>query len=215
LLLEGFVQGELGDVAEDGVEDEGLDLLLRCGEAIEGVVDFVVEDLVLDADGDLDEDVVVGLGLDLKLSLLDLEVDEIDSLGEGEEEVGAGAGDAVEFAEALDYAGGEGADLVVGFGDEDEEEDRNDEEEDEDCRHACALSRYEAKDTPRAWDRPVSSYSYGAGQGSVLLECVDFHADARTGCGHEGQTISVMVVLRRLTLTRPMHPREPTLNEEK
>ncbi len=84
LLLEGFVEGELGDVAEDAVEDEGLDLLLRGGETVEGVVDLVVEDLVLDADGDLDEDVVVGLGLDLELGLLDLQVDEIDSLGEGE-----------------------------------------------------------------------------------------------------------------------------------
>ena len=69
LLLEGFVQGELGDVAEDAVEDEGLDLLLRRGEAVEGVVDLVVEDLVLDADGDLDEDVVVGLGFDLRTGL--------------------------------------------------------------------------------------------------------------------------------------------------
>ena len=56
--------------------------------------------------------------------------------GVGVVEVGAGAGDAVEFAEALDYAGGEGADLVVGFGDEDEEENRKDEGEDQDYRHA-------------------------------------------------------------------------------
>ena len=138
-------------MAEDGVEDEGLDLLLRGGEAVEGVVDFVVEDLVLDADGDLDEDVVVGLGLDLKLGLLDLEVDEVDSLGEGEEEVRAGAGDAVELAEALDYAGGEGADLVVGFGDEDEDKDGNYEDEDEDSRHACALSRYRGRIYPAAF----------------------------------------------------------------
>ena len=98
------------------------------GEFVEGVVDFVVEDLVLDADGDLDEDVVVGLGLDLELRLLDLEVDEVDAFGEGEEDVEAGLGDAVEFAEALDDAGGVGADLVVGFGDDDEDEDRDDEE---------------------------------------------------------------------------------------
>ena len=51
LLLEGLVEGELGDVAEDGVEDEGLDLFLRGAEFVEGVVDLVVEDLVLDADG--------------------------------------------------------------------------------------------------------------------------------------------------------------------
>ena len=55
--------------------------------------------------------------------MLDLEVDEVDALGEGDEEVRAGAGDAVEFAEALDDAGGEGADLVVGFGDGDEDEE--------------------------------------------------------------------------------------------
>ncbi len=145
LLLEGFVEGELGDVAEDAVEDEGLDLLLRCGEAVEGVVDFVVEDLILHADGDLHEDVVVGLGLDLELGLLDLQVDEIDSLGEGEKEVGAGAGDAVELAEAFDDACRKGADLVVGLGDEDEEKDREDDDEDEDDRHGRALSRYRGR----------------------------------------------------------------------
>jgi hypothetical protein len=93
-------------VAEDGVEDEGLDLLLRRGELVEGVGDLVVEDGVLDADGDLDEDVVVGFGFDGELRLFDLEVDEVDALGEGDEEVEAGAGDAVELAEAFDDAGG-------------------------------------------------------------------------------------------------------------
>jgi len=48
LLLEGFVEGEFGDVAEDGVEDERLDLLLRGAEFVEGIVDLVVEDLILD-----------------------------------------------------------------------------------------------------------------------------------------------------------------------
>jgi hypothetical protein len=139
LLLEGLVEGELGDVAEDAVEDEGLDLLLRGGELVEGVVDLVVENLVLHADGDLYEDVVVGLGFDGELGLLDLEIDEVDALGEGEQEAQAGAGDAVEFAEALDDTGGEGADGVVGFGDGDEDEERNDEENDEDNRHARAF----------------------------------------------------------------------------
>ncbi len=148
LLLEGLVQGELGHVAEDGVEDEGLDLLLRLGEAVEGVVDLVVEDLILDADGNLDEDVVVGLGLDGELSLLDLEVDEVDTLGEGHEEVQAGAGDAVEFAEALDDAGGEGAHLIVGLRDEDQEEESDDGEEDKDDRHARTF-RVRGKDIPR------------------------------------------------------------------
>ena len=85
----------------------------------------------MDADGDLDEDVVAGLGFDLELGLLDHEVDEVDALGEGDEEVEAGAGDAIEFAEALDDAGGGGADLVVGLDDEDEEEERDDREGDE------------------------------------------------------------------------------------
>jgi hypothetical protein len=90
------------------------DSICFCGaRAVEGVVDLVVEDLVLDADGDLDEDVVAGLGLDLKLGLLDLEVDEVDALGEGERSAQAGAGDAVELAEALDDAGGVGAHGVV------------------------------------------------------------------------------------------------------
>ena len=139
LLLEGLVEGELGDVAEDAVEDEGLDLLLRRAELVEGVGDLVVEDLILDADGDLHEDVVVGLGLDGELGLLDLEIDEVDALGEGDQEVQAGTGDAVELAEALDDTGGGGAHGVVGFGDGDEQEERNDEENDEDKRHARAF----------------------------------------------------------------------------
>ena len=110
-------------MAEDGVEDEGLDLLLRGAEFVEGVVDLVVEDLILDGDGDLDEDVVVGLGLDGELGLLDLEVDEVDALGEGNEDVQAGADDAVELAEALDDAGGVGADGVEGLEDRDENDD--------------------------------------------------------------------------------------------
>ena len=130
LLLECLVEGELGDVAEDGVEDEGLDLLLRGAELIEGVVDLVVEDLVLDGDGDLDEDVVVGLGLDGELGLLDLEVDEVDAFGEGDEDVEAGADDAVEFAEALDYAGSVGADGEEGFEDRDENDNGEKNQED-------------------------------------------------------------------------------------
>ncbi len=179
LLLEGFVEGELGDVAEDGVEDEGLDLLLGGGEAVEGVVDLVVEDLVLDADGDLDEDVVVGLGLDLKLGLLDLEVDEVDALGEGEEDVGAGAGDAVELAEALDDAGGEGADLVVGFGEEDEDEDREDEDEDEDYRHAGALSTYDQGYTGAVSGALLVDGSRGGAWGG---RCGDVDRGIRCGC---------------------------------
>jgi hypothetical protein len=123
LLLERLVEGEFGDVAEDGVEDEGLDLLLRLGEFVEGVVDFVGEDLVLDGDGDLDEDVVVGLGFDLELGLLDLEVDEVDGFGEGQQDVEAGLFDAAELAEAFDDAGGVGADGVEGLDDEDEDEE--------------------------------------------------------------------------------------------
>src|SRR5216683_283596 len=128
LLLEGLVEGELGDVAEDAVEDEGLDLLLRGAELVEGVVDLVVEDLVLDGDGDLDEDVVAGLGLDGELGLLDLEVDDKGLLGEGDEDLEAGADDAVELAEALDDAGGVGADGEEGF----EDRDQGDEGEDDD-----------------------------------------------------------------------------------
>src|SRR6202030_3793165 len=120
-----------GDVAEDGVEDEGLDLFLWGAEFVEGVVDLVVEDLVLDGDGDLDEDVVVGLGLDGELGLLDLEVDEVDALGEGDEDVKAGADDAVELAESLDYAGGVGADGEEGFEDGDENDDEDKDQEDE------------------------------------------------------------------------------------
>src|SRR5207248_1339581 len=123
LLLEGLVEAELGDVAEDGVEDEGLDLLLRGAEFVEGVVDLVVEDLVLDRDGDLDEDVVVGFGFDGELGLLDLEVDEVDALGKGDEDVEAGADNAVELAEALDDTGGVGADGEEGFEDGDENDD--------------------------------------------------------------------------------------------
>jgi hypothetical protein len=117
-------------VAEDGVEDEGLDLLLRGAEFVEGVVDLVVEDLVLDGDGDLDEDVVASLGLDGELGLLDLEVDEVDALGEGDEDVEAGADDPVELAEALDYAGSVGADGEEGFEDGDENDDGEDDKED-------------------------------------------------------------------------------------
>ena len=100
---------------------------MRRGKFVEGVDDAVVEDLVLHADGDLDKDVVLGFGFDLELCLLDHEVDEVNALGEGEEKVQAGAGDAVEFAEALDDAGGGGADRVVGLGDEDQEKDEGDE----------------------------------------------------------------------------------------
>src|SRR5258708_5189358 len=140
-LLEGLVEGELGDMAEDGVEDEGLDLLLRGAEFVEGVVDLVVEDLVLDGDGDLDEDVVVSLGLDGELGLLDLEVDEVDALGEGDEDVEAGADDAVELAEALDYARGVGADGEEGFEDGEKNDDGENNQEEEQCSaqrlHVC------------------------------------------------------------------------------
>jgi hypothetical protein len=118
-------------VAEDAVEDEGLDLFLRGAELVEGVVDLVVEDLVLDGDGDLDKDVVVGLGLDGKLRLLDLEVDEVDALGEGDEDVKAGTDDAVELAEAFDNARRIGADGEEGFEDGDENDDGKEDEEDQ------------------------------------------------------------------------------------
>lgn len=131
LLLEGLVEGELGHVAEDAVEDEGLDLLLRGAELVEGVVDLVVEDLILDGDGDLDEDVVVSLGLDGELRLLDLEIDEEDTLGVGDEDVEAGADDAVEFAESLDDACGVGAHGEERLEDGDENDDGRDEEDDE------------------------------------------------------------------------------------
>ncbi len=131
LLLEGLVEGELGDVSENRVEDEGLDLFLRGAEFVEGVVDLVVEDLVLDGDRDLDEDVVVGFGLDLELGLLDLEVDEVDSLGVWDEDVEARADDAVEFAEAFDDAGGVGSNGEEGFEDGDENDDGEEEQEDE------------------------------------------------------------------------------------
>lgn len=141
LLLEGLVEGELGDVTEDGVEDEGLDLLLRAAEFVEGVVDLVVKDLILNGDRDLDEDVVVGLGFDRELGLLDLEVDEVDALGVGDEDVEAGADDAVEFAEALDDRGGVGADGIEGFEDGDENDDGEKDQEDDQgsvrCIHMC------------------------------------------------------------------------------
>jgi hypothetical protein len=136
LLLKGLVEAEFGNVAEDGVEDEGLDLFLRTGEFVEGVVDLVVEDLVLDGDGDLDEDVVVGLGLDGELGLLDLEVNEVDAFGEGNENVEAGTDDAVEFAEPLDNAGGVGADGKEGFDDGDENYDGENDEEYQQCSGA-------------------------------------------------------------------------------
>ena len=123
-------------MAEDGVEDEGLNLLLRLGELVEGVVDFVGEDLVLDADGDLDEDVVAGLGFDLELGLLDLEVDEVDGFGEGDEDAQAGLDDAIELAETLDHAGGVGADGVEGFEDEDERGEGEKADDDEKNRGA-------------------------------------------------------------------------------
>jgi hypothetical protein len=129
LLLEGLVEGELGDVAEDAVEDEGLYLFLRGTEFVEGIEDLVVEDLLLHGDGDLDEDVVVGLGFDGELGLLDLEVDEVNSLGIGDEDVKAGADDAVELAEALDDRGSVGADGVEGFKDGDESDDGKDEDD--------------------------------------------------------------------------------------
>ena len=90
-------------------------LLLRGAEFVEGVVDLVVEDLVLDGDGYLDEDVVVSLGFDRELSLLDLKVDEVDALGEGDEDMEAGANDAVELAESFDDTGRVGADGEEGF----------------------------------------------------------------------------------------------------
>jgi hypothetical protein len=73
----------------------------------------------------------VGLGLDGELGLLDLEVDEVDAFGEGDEDVEARADDTVEFAEALDYAGGVGADREEGFEDGDENYDGEKDEEDQ------------------------------------------------------------------------------------
>ena len=73
----------------------------------------------------------MGLGFDLELGLLDLEVDEVDGFGEGDEDVQAGLDDAVEFAEALDYAGGIGADGVEGFEDGDENDDGEKNQEDD------------------------------------------------------------------------------------
>ena len=129
-------------MAEDGVKDEGLDLFLRRAEFVEGVVDLIVEDLVLDGDWNLDEDVVVGLGLDGKLGLLDLEVDEVDTLGVGDEDVEARADDPVEFAEAFDNPGGVSADGVEGLEDGDEKDDGEKNQEDEQgsigCIHECA-----------------------------------------------------------------------------
>jgi hypothetical protein len=131
LLLECFIERELGDVAEDGVEDEGLDLFLRGAELVEGVVDLVVQDLVLDRDGDLNEDVVMGLGFNCELGLLDLEVDEVDALGVGDQDVEARADDAVEFAEALDDSGGVGADGVEGLENGDQNDDGEEDQEDD------------------------------------------------------------------------------------
>ena len=131
LLLEGLVQRELGHVAEDRVEDEALNLLLRRGELVEGVGDLVVQHLVLHADGNLHEDVVAGLGLHLELRLLDLQVDEVDALREREEEVQPRARDAVELAEAFDDTGGISAHGVVGLGDEYQEEDTDEEDSSE------------------------------------------------------------------------------------
>ena len=128
LLLEGLVEGEFGNVTEDAVEDEGLDLLLRRAEFVKGIVDLFVEDLVLHGDWDLDEDVVVRLGLDRELSLLDLEIDEVDALGIGNEDMQPGANDAVEFAEALNHACGIGTDGKKRFEDGDEDDDGENEE---------------------------------------------------------------------------------------
>src|SRR3984885_4378053 len=134
LLLECFIERELGDVAEDGVEDEGLDLFLRGAELVEGVVDLVVQDLVLDRDRDLNEDVVMGLGFNCELGLLDLEVDEVDALGVGDQDVEARADDAVEFAEALDDSGGVGADGVEGLENGDQNDDGEEDQEDDQGR---------------------------------------------------------------------------------
>ena len=130
-LLEGFVEGERGHVAEDGVEDVALDLALRIAQLVVGVEDLGLDDLVLHRDGDGDEDVVLGLGFDVDRGLAHLQIDEAHGFALRHQKLQAGPRDAVELAEALHDAGGVGAHGVHGFEHRDEHKDGYDAGDDE------------------------------------------------------------------------------------
>src|SRR5208283_2102757 len=125
-LLEGLVEGERGHVAEDGVEDVALNLGLRIAELVIGVKDLLFDDLELHGDRNGDEDVVFAFGFNVDHSLADLEIDEAHIFAPGQQNLQAGTRDAVEFAEALDDAGGVGAHGVHGFEERNEDEDADD-----------------------------------------------------------------------------------------
>jgi hypothetical protein len=63
--------------------------------------------------------------------MANLEVHEADGFAPRHEEVEAGLGDAIEFAEALDDAGGVSADRIHGLDEGDEEEDAEDDDDDQ------------------------------------------------------------------------------------
>ena len=125
-LLEGFVEGEGGHVAEDGVEDVALDLALRIAEFVVSVKDLGFDDLILHGDGDGDEDVVFGFGFNIDDGLTHLKIDKADGFTPGQQELQARARDAVEFSEALHHAGRVSADRVHGLEDRDDYKDAHD-----------------------------------------------------------------------------------------
>mmetsp|Transcript_12282 Transcript_12282/g.24366 ORF Transcript_12282/g.24366 Transcript_12282/m.24366 type:complete len:205 (-) Transcript_12282:8-622(-) len=63
LALKGPVELHLGDGRPNHVEDVGADLLGGVGEAVEGIINLLGEDAVLNRDSHLDENVVLRLGL--------------------------------------------------------------------------------------------------------------------------------------------------------
>jgi hypothetical protein len=87
---------------------------------------------------------------------------------QGTQELQAGARDAVEFAEALDHAGGVGAHGVHGFEDRDEHEDADDGGNDENENDNSGI----VHDEPfllRRWRAPARDGS-GAGCGRLDLD---------------------------------------------
>jgi hypothetical protein len=100
---EDFVQGHAGDVAEDDLLDVGLDLGDGIGQTVEGVVDLLLPDAVLHADGDGDEDVVFGLGLHGERDLVDAQADDSrDRVKVGSFPVEPGLSHAQKLAETRD-----------------------------------------------------------------------------------------------------------------
>jgi hypothetical protein len=144
LLVEGFVESHLGNVAENHVVDERFDLLDGVGEFVKGVVDVVRQDFVLHGNRNLDEDIVFRFRFDFYVELLDLEADVGDDHVEiGHFEIQAELSDAQEFAEALD-------DSCVGLLDGEERAEENAEQENcddaaddqhDDCRNFHKASR--------------------------------------------------------------------------